>query len=120
MAIGGIGVGLVSLSGLAVAVYAMGGFAAGVYSLGGLALGWHAAVGGGAIAGEYGVGGAVLAEHANDSVAREYMRTSLMRYGNALLQHSRWFIVLAFLPAIMAYLNRRESRKRDGRQQMVR
>jgi hypothetical protein len=42
-----------------------------------------------------------VAEHANDPVAIEYMKTSVMRYGELMAQHARWFIVLAFIPSII-------------------
>jgi hypothetical protein len=95
------------LSGLAIAVYALGGLSVGVFAIGGAAFGWHAAVGGGAIAGKYALGGAAFAEHANDDVARQYMAMSAMRFGLAVMNHARWFIVLAFLPAIIALYKRR-------------
>jgi hypothetical protein len=106
IALGGVGIGLISFSGLAVAAYALGGLAVGVFAMGGLALGWHAAIGGGAFANQYAIGGAAFAEHANDAVAQQYMETSVMRYGLVLMNHARWFIVLAFLPAIVALSKR--------------
>jgi hypothetical protein len=111
IALGGIGVGLISLSGLAVALYALGGFSLGIFSIGGLAVGWQAAMGGGAIAFEYAVGGYASAEHANDTAAREYMTTSIMRYSGYVVAHARWFIVLAFLPAVLALYHRFRSGK---------
>lgn len=97
---GGLAIGGICLAGLGVGVYAFGGAAIGIYAVGGLAVAWHSALGGGAIAGKYAVGGYAAAEHANDAVAQEFMRTSVMRYGKAVADHARWFIVLAFLPAL--------------------
>jgi hypothetical protein len=99
LALGGLAVGGISLGGLALAIYAFGGGAIGLFSIGGLALGWQAALGGGAYAKSYAVGGHAVAEHANDPIAQEYMKTSIMRYGDLVARHARWFIVLAFLPA---------------------
>jgi hypothetical protein len=101
IALGGLAIGGICLCGLGFAVYALGGGAFGIYSIGGLAFGWHAAIGGAAIAKKYAVGGYAVAEHANDPVAMEYMKTSVMRYGELVAQHARWFIVLAFLPAVI-------------------
>lgn len=102
VALGGLAVGGICLGGLGLAVYSLGGGAFGIYSIGGLALGWHAALGGAAIAKKYAVGGYAVAEHANDLIAREYMKTSVMRYGELVTQHARWFIVLAFIPSVIA------------------
>ncbi len=108
---GGLAIGGVCLSGLGVGVYAFGGAAIGVYAVGGLALASHAALGGGAIAGKYAVGGYAAAEHANDAIAQEFMRTSVMRHGMTFAEHARWFIVLAFLPGL-AGIYRALKRKR--------
>lgn len=110
IAIGGLAIGGMGLCGSGIAVYALGGGAFGLYSIGGLAVGWHAAFGGAAIAKMYAVGGYAAAQHANDAVAMDYMKTSAMRYGVAVVQHARWFIVLAFIPAI-AGLYRRLKKK---------
>jgi hypothetical protein len=106
IALGGLAIGGIGLCGLGLAVYALGGGAFGVYSIGGLAVAWHAALGGAAIAKKYAVGGYAAAEYANDPVATEYMRTSVMRYGELLARHARWFIVLAFLPAVVGLYRR--------------
>lgn len=110
IALGGLAIGGICLGGLGLAVYALGGGAFGIYSIGGLAFGWRAALGGGAIAKNYAVGGYAAAEHANDPIAMEYMKTSVMRYGDLVAQHARWFIVLAFIPALVALYKRWKSR----------
>jgi hypothetical protein len=101
VSVGGLAVGGICLAGLGLGGYVLGGAAIGIYAVGGLAVAWHAALGGGAFANEYAVGGRAVAEHANDTAAQEFMRTSAMRYGKAVADHARWFIVLAFLPALM-------------------
>jgi hypothetical protein len=100
VSLGGLAVGGICLAGLGIGGYVLGGAAIGVYAVGGLAVAWHAALGGGAFASHYAVGGHAIAEHANDAAAQEFMRTSAMRYGKAIADHARWFIVLAFLPAL--------------------
>jgi hypothetical protein len=109
IALGGLAIGGICLGGLGLAVYALGGGAFGVYSIGGLAIGWHAALGGGAIAKTYAVGGYASAEHANDPIAQEYMKTSVMRYGELVTRYARWFIVLAFIPSFVALYKRWKS-----------
>ncbi len=113
IAFGGLAMGGICLGGLGLAVYALGGGAFGIYSIGGLAVGWNAALGGAAIAKKYAVGGYAAAEHANDPIAQEYMKTSAMRYGELVTQHARWFIVLAFIPSIVALYRRWKSGSSD-------
>jgi hypothetical protein len=108
ISVGGLGLGLVSLAGLSVGGYAVGGLAIGFLAVGGLALAWQGALGGAAIAKGYAVGGLAIAEHANDPEAQEFMRTSAIRFGRMLAEHSRWLLILVLLPAILAWWNRRQ------------
>jgi hypothetical protein len=108
ISMGGLGVGLISLAGLSIGGYAVGGLAIGFLAMGGLALGWQGALGGAAIAKEYAVGGAAIAEHANDAAAQEFMRTSAVRFGQTIMEHSRWLMILIALPAVLAWWNRKE------------
>ena len=108
ISLGGLGLGLISLAGLSVGGYAIGGLAVGYFAMGGLALGWQGALGGAAIAKEYAVGGLAIAEHANDPEAQEFMRTSVVRFGRTLMQHSRWLLILVLLPAVLAWWNRKK------------
>lgn len=112
ISVGGLGLGLISLAGMSVGGYAVGGLAIGWLAVGGMALGWQGALGGAAIAKEYAVGGLAIAEHANDPEAQEFMRTSAVRFGRALAEHSRWLLILILLPAVLAWWNRRN--KDDG------
>ena len=107
ISIGGLGLGLVSLAGVSVGGYAIGGLAIGFVAMGGLALGWQGALGGAAIAREYAVGGLAIAEHANDPEAQEFMRTSALRFGQPLVGHSRWLLILLILPVVFAWWNRK-------------
>src|SRR3990170_1514518 len=79
-------------------VFSVGGVAWGGISLGGLAIAWQGALGGVAIAKAYALGGLAIAEHANDPEAQEFMRTSMVRFGRALLEHSQWFLILTIIP----------------------
>jgi hypothetical protein len=109
--LGGLGLGLISLAGLSLGGFATGGLAIGFFAIGGLAIGWEGALGGAAIAKEYAVGGLAIAEHANDAEAQEYMRTSVVRFGKTFMEHSRWFLLLALLPAVIAWWNRKKDKE---------
>ena len=111
VAVGGLGLGVISFAGVSLGGYAIGGLAAGFLAMGGLAIGWECALGGAAFAKEYAIGGYAIAEHANDAEAQEYLKTNVVRYGSAFMQHSRWLLVLALLPAVIAWWNRRKDKE---------
>lgn len=100
IALGGLALGGLGIAGVAVGVLALGGLAIGWLSMGGLALGIHAAIGGAAIARAFAVGGLALAEHANDPAARSYFEQGAARYGKAVMDHSRWFLLLLLIPVL--------------------
>jgi hypothetical protein len=75
--------------------------------MGGAAFGWLAAFGGLAVARSYAIGGAAIAEHANDAVANQLFQDySLLAFGDSVLRHSRWFVLLALLPALSVFVKR--------------
>jgi len=49
-----------------------------------------------------------IAEHANDPEAQEFMRTSMVRFGRTLLEHSQWFLILTIIPVVFAWWNRKK------------
>ncbi len=112
IAIGGLSAGILSIGGLALGIYAMGGGAAGVIACGGAAFGLHAAYGGLAVAETYALGGGAFAEHANDQIAKDYFQSHFF-YKNALflMNHSRWLIVLVFIPIVPWFVR---GRKKPG------
>ncbi len=63
-----------------------------------------------AYAKEYALGGHAIAEHANDAEAQEYVKTSAVGFGRTLMQHSRWLLILIFLPVVARWWNRRRDR----------
>ena len=90
-------------AGCAIGGVALGGAAAGLWAAGGGAFGLFAALGGLAIAGDYARGGSARAAHANDTAATDYFAASdLFGILQVILDHSRWFLVLALLPAVIA------------------
>ncbi|HEY7819449.1 MAG TPA: hypothetical protein VIG29_14590, partial [Vicinamibacteria bacterium] len=97
---GGLALGGLVVAGLAAGAYSIGGLAIGWLAMGGLALGLQAAIGGAAIAKSFALGGLAIAEHANDAAAERFFAEGAARYGKMLLDHSEWFIVLAFLPVL--------------------
>ena len=107
IAIGGVSLGVIPLAGVAVGGMALGGFAIGVLAAGGAAIGWEAASGGLAIAMEYAFGGFAIAQHANDQVARDYLSGhSFFSTADTILDYSFLFLILAFLPVMMAVFNK--------------
>jgi hypothetical protein len=112
VALGGLAVGALPIAGLAIGGCALGGLAIGWLALGGLAIGVRAAIGGAAIAKGFAVGGLALAEHANDRAARAYVEESAMGYGRAVLDHSRWFLLLLLVP-VLGGLRRRSTTGAD-------
>ena len=76
--IGGCALGLLAFGGMGLGYFATGGLAVGYMACGGAAIAWQAACGGAAVAHDYALGGAVLAQHANDSIARAFMRNSVL------------------------------------------
>ena len=108
ISLGGLALGLVSLAGMSLGGYAIGGLAIGYYALGGLAIAWQGALGGVAIAKAFALGGLAIAEHANDPEAQEFMRTSMVRFGRTLLEHSQWFLILTIIPVVFAWWNRKK------------
>lgn len=103
VAVGGLAFGGFALAGGAVGGVAIGGAAFGLWALGGAAFGLSAAMGGLALAGDYAQGGGAWASHANDDAAKEYFgASSVFGLSRVIMEHSRWFLVLALLPALAA------------------
>jgi len=112
IALGGVGIGLLSFAGLAIGVFAVGGAAIGVLAAGGAVIAWHAAHGGFAMANEYALGGKAIASQANNLIAEEYFKNSIFFSSAKVIgEHSRWFILLAFLPVIQALIHKRKHRE---------
>lgn len=110
ISIGGLAVGVLALAGASIGVFAVGGLAVGVAAVGGAAVAWWAAAGGLAIARDVALGGAATAAHANDATARALVtRDSFVRVSMGLLEHSRWLVLLALLPVVMAMRQRRQT-----------
>jgi hypothetical protein len=107
IAIGGVALGGLTLGGLALGGFSLGGLAVGYLAMGGLAVGIQGAVGGAAIAKEFAVGGLAIAEHANDSAAEKFFSEGAAGVGRTIMDHSEWFVLLAFLPL----LGRRKARR---------
>ncbi|HHJ15776.1 MAG TPA: hypothetical protein ENJ80_03675 [Gammaproteobacteria bacterium] len=111
IAVGGLAAGLVSFAGLAVGYFALGGGAVGMVAAGGGAVAWQAAFGGLAVANEYAQGGLAIAKHANDQIAEHYFVNNLFfSSAQAILEHSRWFLLLLILPIIQSLINRKKHR----------
>ncbi|HEY7650170.1 MAG TPA: hypothetical protein VID04_14310 [Methylomirabilota bacterium] len=107
IAIGGLALGGVALAGLAFGWCALGGMAAGWLAVGGGAFGWRAASGGLAMARDYALGGAAFARHANDAAAQAYIPGSaFFGWSHWILGYSRFLLVLAVLPGLMAVVRR--------------
>lgn len=103
LAIGGLALGVAALAGGAVGGVAVGGAAVGLWAAGGAAFGLWAAMGGLALAGEYAQGGHAWATHANDDATKGYFGASgIFGLSRVVLAHSRWFLALALLPAVVA------------------
>lgn len=112
IALGGMAIGLLSFAGLAIGVFAVGGAAVGVLATGGVAIAWHAAHGGFAMANEYALGGKAIASQANNLIADEYFKKSIFfSSAKVIAEHSRWLILLAFLPGIQSLIHKRKHRK---------
>ena len=110
IALGGFACGLFALAGVATGIVAFGGCAFGWVAAGGLALAWHTALGGVAIAAEYSLGGVAIAAEANSDAARAFMaNSSVMTGARAVLDHSRWFLLLAVMP-VFVVLRARKSK----------
>ena len=115
IAVGGLAVGLLSFAGLAIGIFAFGGGAIGILAAGGGAVAWLAAAGGFAMANEYAQGGRAIANHANDMVAKDYFENSVFfSSARLILEHSRWFLLLAFLPGIQNLIRRMKHRGAKG------
>ncbi len=107
VAMGGLAIGLLGFGGMAIGYLAVGGCGIGWWAAGGAALGYEAALGGAALAKDYALGGAAFAAEANTQVAQAYFSEhAVWAPVNLLLEHSRWFIGLAFLPFVLAPLYR--------------
>jgi hypothetical protein len=112
IAVGGAALGGLTIGGLAVGLFAIGGGALGLLAVGGAAFAWHAALGGLAVARNFAIGGAAFAEHANDPAASQMLETStLLSSADALMSHSQWLVLLAVLPALLAFIRRRRGRQ---------
>jgi hypothetical protein len=106
-ALGGLALGVLPVGGLAVGLFALGGGAIGLDACGGAAIGWHAAFGGLAVARDWALGGAAVAREANSPAAELFFaQHGFFRAGRFVLEHSRWFVLLALLPALQAALER--------------
>jgi len=106
LSLGGFAFGGLAIGGAAAGMLAMGGFALGYDALGGLAIASEAAAGGLAIAAQYAVGGQAIAPHANDAVAQEYFLRNPLQIGTWMIRQSRWFLLLAPLPALILLMRR--------------
>ncbi|MEA3392320.1 MAG: hypothetical protein U9Q91_05015 [Candidatus Marinimicrobia bacterium] len=107
VAVGGLAVGLLSLAGMAIGVLAFGGGAIGILATGGGAVAWHAATGGFAMANEYALGGEAIANQANNLIAEDYFKNSTFFSSTKVIsEHSRWFILLVFLPVILNLIHK--------------
>jgi hypothetical protein len=105
--VGGVGIGFLALGGAAIGGFALGGLAIGVVAAGGAAFAWWAAFGGLAVARDVAVGGAASALHANDPAAHDVVaQHPFLWLSSKLLQHSRWLVLLAVLPALLVLLRR--------------
>jgi RNA polymerase sigma factor (sigma-70 family) len=114
VAIGGCGVGLLAFAGVALGLWAVGGAALGYLAFGGGAMGWLAANGGSAVAHDFAVGGAAFAHHANDEVARSFVRNNVFfTHASAWLKSATWLMWLPVLCQIMPNMLRAA---RDRRQ----
>lgn len=103
IAIGGIACGVFALAGVATGIAVLGGFACGWMAAGGLAVAWHAAFGGLAIAMNYSLGGLAIANEANSDAARAFLANNpLMTGASVVMDHSRWFLLLAVMPILVA------------------
>lgn len=100
IALGGLSLGAIVLGGLAVGGYSLGGLALGYLAMGGLALGIEGALGGAAIAKDFALGGLAVAAHANDEAAQRFFAEGAAGTGKAIMDHSEWFLLLAFLPLL--------------------
>lgn len=110
ISIGGLALGGLALAGVSIGVFALGGLAIGVAAVGGAAVAWWAAVGGLALARDIALGGVAAASHANDTIAQELVsRQTFFRVGMDLAKHSRWLLLLAVLPVVMAMRQRRRT-----------
>jgi hypothetical protein len=109
IAVGGLALGVLTLGGLALGGYAIGGLALGYIAIGGLAAGYQGAVGGAAIAREFAIGGLAIAQHANDAAAEEFFSQGAAGVGRTIMDHSKWFLLLAFLPLLGRLKKRRSS-----------
>jgi RNA polymerase sigma factor (sigma-70 family) len=116
VALGGLSLGVVSIAGAAFGALALGGWAMGLLACGGGAVGWFAAFGGLAVAHDYALGGLAIAQHANDSVAREFLGDNgFFRAGKAFMEHSRWLVLLAILPVVLGWRQMKKTRNRNRR-----
>jgi RNA polymerase sigma factor (sigma-70 family) len=109
---GGFAAGGLVYAGFAVGVWAVGGLVSGLMSVGGCALGWKAALGGIAIAREYARGGVALAEHANDSLALDFVRSSPF-FRNAFVLVTKWLwptLTLSMIPSLIIWRTTRRKR----------
>lgn len=112
VSIGGFALGIVAFAGISIGVFALGGFAVGVAAVGGAAVAWWAAAGGLALARDVALGGVAAANHANDAVARALVtRQAFFRVSMSLAEHSRWLVLLALLPVVLAIRQRRRGER---------
>jgi hypothetical protein len=109
---GGFAAGGLVYAGFAVGIWAVGGLVSGLMAVGGCALGWKAALGGIAIAREYAQGGVALAEHANDSMALDFVRSSPF-FRNAFVLVTKWLwptLTLSMIPSLIIWRTTRRKK----------
>lgn len=111
VAIGGCALGLLTCGGIAFGWFALGGVALGYMVCGGAAIAWHAACGGAVVARNFALGGFPLARHANDEIARAFIRNNaFFSYGYLFSDLSILLICLATVPRFLSW--RKQSRWR--------
>ena len=110
VAVGGLTVGLLSLSlwGAAVGVLSFGSVAVGWCAFGIASIGWRAAVGGGvAVAWDYAIGGLALAAETNTAAAKEWLAGQWFSpVMGVFAGHAHWIIVLAAVLSLAVVVRR--------------
>ena len=84
-------------------------------------MGWLAANGGSAVAHDFAVGGAAFAHHANDEVARSFVRNNVFfTHASAWLKSGTWLLWLPVLVLVLGQIAPNMLRAaRDRRQHKV-
>jgi hypothetical protein len=111
IAIGGGSLGIFSFGGVALGLFALGGLAIGYSAIGGCAIAYSAAYGGAAVALKYAVGGGAVAPEANTEMAKHFLSNSVFfKAGEAVMRHSRWFLLLVLIPIVLPVLIRKQKK----------